>query len=456
MKRNKNALITSSNHLVATLPIEDLKPNPRNARTHPRRQIRQIKSSIKRFGFTNPILIDENNVIIAGHGRVEAAKKLGLESIPAIRLDHLTPDEIRAYVIADNKLALNAGWDEETLAIELQHLIGADIAYDVEITGFETAEIDFLIEGQAAHVEDSSDEIVPSAEISQPAVSRAGDVWQLGEHRLLCADARKASSYDLLLGGEHAELVFTDPPYNVPIERNVCGLGSVHHREFAMACGEMSRQEYEAFLNQVFRLLAKHSIDGSIHFICMDWRHMGEILAAGCDAYSNLKNLCVWAKTNAGMGSFYRSQHELVFVFKSGSAKHINNFELGQHGRHRSNVWSYAGANTLGPERLDSLAMHPTVKPVAMVADAIRDCSRRGDLVLDPFAGSGTTLIAAEKTGRCARLIEIDPHYVDVAIRRYQKVSGETAVHAETQQSFRNVESQRATPTTGREVVSHG
>ena len=265
----------------------------------------------------------------------------------------------------------------------------------------------------------------------------------LGNHRLLCGDARNQTAYDCLLEGAKAEFVFTDPPYNVVIEGHVCGLGRVHHREFAMASGEMSEAEFTAFLEGAFSLLAANTVDGSIHDICMDWRHMSEMLAAGRKVYSELKNLCVWNKTNAGMGTFYRSKHELVFVWKVGTIPHINNFELGQHGRNRSNIWDYAGVNTMRAGRLEELAMHPTVKPAALIADAIKDCSRRGGVVLDPFSGSGTILIAAERTGRKARALEIDPAYVDVAIRRWQTYTGKAAVLANSGKTFEIIEEQR-------------
>jgi DNA modification methylase len=270
-----------------------------------------------------------------------------------------------------------------------------------------------------------------------------GDVWVLGPHRLVCGDARDQAAYGVLLGGAKAEFVFTDPPYNVPIDGHVCGLGRIRHENFAMACGEMTEPEFTAFLESTFRLLAANSIDGSIHQVCMDWRHMGEMLAGGRKVYGELKNLCVWNKSNGGMGSFYRSKHELVFVWKNGSSPHINNFELGQYGRHRTNVWDYAGISTMRAGRLEELAMHPTVKPVALVADAIKDCSRRGGLVLDPFAGSGTVLIAAERTGRRARALEIDPSYVDVAVRRWQAYAGKTAVLEAAGESFEQIEEQR-------------
>jgi DNA modification methylase len=366
-------------------------------RTHSKKQVRRIANSAK-FGFCNPVLIDDDKLIIAGHGRVEAAKLLGIAAVPTCRLSHLSEADKRAYILADNKLAEKAGWDKQLLAIELQCLIDLDV--EIELTGFEMPEIDIILEDarEADGASGGPEDAVPQHS-SGPAVTQTGELWLLGHHRLLCADARDGAAYDRLLEGAKAEFVFTDPPYNVAIDGNVCGLGRIRHREFAMGCGEMSEVEFTTFLKTVFDRLAEHTIDGSIHQICMDWRHMWEMLAAGRQLYE-LKNLCVWNKTNAGIGSFYRSKHELVFVWKSGSAVQINNFELGQYGRNQTNVWDYAGVNTMRAGRLEELAKHPTVKPVALVADAIKDCSRRGGLVPDPFCGSGTILIAAERTGR--------------------------------------------------------
>ena len=418
--------------------VNELRPYAGNARTHSKKQIRQIAKSIERFGFCNPVLIDDEKQIVAGHGRVEAAKLLNMKAVPTVRLSHLSEADKRAYIIADNKLAEKAGWDREILAIELQTLV--DLNFDVEITGFETAEVDIILDEarEAAGAQSGPEDEVPQY-VADSTISRVGDLWELGQHRLLCGDARNKTAYDALLGGEKAEFVFTDPPYNVPIDGHVCGLGRIRHGDFAMACGEMSETEFTAFLESVFRLLAANSVDGSIHQICMDWRHMAEMLAAGRKIYSELKNLCIWNKSNGGMGSFYRSKHELVFVWKHGSAPHINSFELGQHGRYRSNVWDYAGMNCLKSGGLAELAMHPTVKPVALVSDAIKDCSRRNGLVLDPFAGSGTVLVAAERTGRKARALEIDPHYVDVAIKRWQAYTGKVAVLAATGANFEEV-----------------
>jgi DNA modification methylase len=418
---------------IDNLAVSSLRPYPKNARTHSRKQIRQIADSIERFGFCNPVLIDADNQIIAGHGRVKAAELLKIGEVPTVRLAHLSDDEKRAYILADNRLAEKAGWDREIVITELQHLL--DVGFDVDLTGFVAADIDLFME-DLSEGEAPEDQ---APEYQEPAVTRAGDLWILGRHVLLCADARDAASYERLMGSEKADFVFTDPPYNVKIDGHVCGLGRIRHSDFAMGCGEMSSDQFTGFLQTVFENLCRHSRDGSIHQICMDWRHMGEMLDAGEAAYSELKNLCVWNKSNAGMGTFYRSKHEFVFVWKNGNAPHTNNFELGQHGRSRSNVWDYEGVNSLRADRKEELALHPTVKPVALVADAIKDCSKRSQLVLDPFAGSGTVLIAAERTGRRARALEIDPHYVDVAIRRWQEFSGKPALLAPLETTFEDV-----------------
>ena len=430
---------------VVSMAIAGLRPFARNARTHSKKQIRQIADSMRRFGFTNPILISDDDEIIAGHGRVEAAKLLGMQSVPALRLSHLDAAQRRAYVLADNKLALNAGWDHELLAIELQALI--DLEFDIEIVGFSLAEVDLVLEeareSSPAPRDGADDDILPPIQPGS-AVTRRGDLWLLDRHRLLCGDSRNRDTFDRLLQDERVDLIFTDPPYNVPIDGHVSGLGRVRHREFAMGVGEMSREAFIAFLRQTLGHAATSCRDGAIAFVCMDWRHMGELLAAGEAVFSEFKNLCVWNKTNGGMGTFYRSKHELVFVFKVGSAPHTNSFGLGDTGRYRTNVWDYAGVNTMRPGRAEELAMHPTVKPVALVAEAIKDCSRRGEVVLDPFAGSGSTLIAAEKTGRRARLVEFDPAYCDQIMRRFEQITGKQAKLATTGQSFEAAGEERA------------
>lgn len=424
---------------IEQMPVTALKPWARNARTHSKKQIGEIAESIRAFGFTNPVLIDRENTILAGHGRVAAARLLSMRKVPCVRLENMTPAQKRAYVVADNKLALNAGWDEELLGEELAALLEIDLDFDIGVTGFSIPEIDSLIEGlNPEEAGDPAADLLPEDDGSSP-VSREGDIWQLGPHRLICGSALDPQTFHRLMGKERARMVFTDPPYNVPIGGHVSGLGKIRHREFAMASGEMTRDEFTGFLETAFRNMVDHSLDGSIHFICMDWRHMGEMMEAGEAVYSELKNLCVWAKDNGGMGAFYRSRHELVFAFKKGTAPHINSFGLGQHGRYRTNVWEYRGVNTMRAGRMEELALHPTVKPVAMIVDAIKDVSKRGEIVLDAFGGSGSTLIAAHKTGRRARLIELDPIYVDRIVKRWQAFAHDDAVLDSTGQSFGDV-----------------
>jgi DNA modification methylase len=406
-------------------PIATLKEFERNARKHSDKQINQIAAAIKQFGFTNPILVDENGTVLAGHGRLAAAKLLGLERVPTVSIAHLNQAQKQAYIIADNRLAEKAKWDREILAAEFEALAALDLEFDLEITGFETAEIDELIEQPSLDDSSPLDNIPPRP---TTLVTKAGDIWILGKHRILCGDARDPAAFARLMAGETARVLFADPPYNVPIDGHVCGLGSIKHREFAMASGEMTGEQFQSFLQQVFENAKSVSVDGAIHYMCMDWRHAEAVLAMGRILYSELKNICVWNKDNGGMGSFYRSKHELVFVFKVGTAPHINNIELGRYGRYRTNVWDYRGANSGGANRIEQLQMHPTVKPTALVIDVLKDSSRRGDIVLDPFGGSGTTLIAAEKSRRVCRLIEIDPAYIDVTIQRWQTLTGASAV----------------------------
>ncbi|MGE0035657.1 MAG: site-specific DNA-methyltransferase [Xanthobacteraceae bacterium] len=428
--------------------LSKLRPNGRNARTHSKKQIQQIANSILRFGWTCPILTDEQGNILAGHGRYKAAETLGLREVPVVMVTGLKEAEKRALALADNKIAENAGWDRDILARELGELavLLPEYSFDLDITGFAPAEIDSLMGDLVDPEEDPADD---SPAIAKQPVSRSGDLWELGHHRLLCGDATKAANYSTLMAGEQATMMFTDPPYNVRIA-SVVGRGKVRHHEFVAASGEMSRAEFTRFLKRFMQLAGQHSVGGAINFVCIDWRHTIEIGTAGEAVFGQPKNLIVWTKTNAGQGSFYRSQHELIFVFKNGEdSAHINNFELGQHGRRRSNVWSYAGANTFRKGRMEDLSAHPTVKPVAMVADAIRDCSRRGDIVLDPFMGSGTTIMAAERVGRRGYGLELDPLYVDVAIRRWQAFTRRDAVLSSTGRTFDEVEADRAAKLTG-------
>jgi DNA modification methylase len=428
---------------VESLPIGALKPEPRNPRSHSARQVKQVARSIGTFGFNVPVLIDSDSKILAGHCRVLAGEKLGLREVPVIRLEHLSEAQARAFAIADNRLSEIANWDDRLLGEVFADLASVDLDFSLEDTGFSIAEIDLRIENAAEGDDEAIDPADELPEMPERApVSQPGDLWCLGEHRILCGDALESACYTVLMQGKRARTVFTDPPYNLRIDGHVCGNGAIHHREFAMASGEMSEAQFAQFLTSVLGLLARNSASGSLHYICMDWRHLLPLLNAGQQSYRELKNICVWVKSNAGMGSFYRSQHELIVVFKNGTAAHRNNIELGRHGRNRSNIWPYPAANTFGRagEEGNLLAMHPTTKPVAMIADAILDCSARRDLVLDPFLGSGSTLIAAQRVGRTCRGMEIDPLYVDTAIRRWQRSTGSAAIHAGTGERFDEVE----------------
>ena len=424
---------TARNLRIEWLAISELKLDPRNPKQHSARQIRQIAESIKTFGCLVPVLIDRDNKILAGHGRVLALRRLGWAEVPVIRVEHLTPERARAFSVADNRLTELSTWDERLLGEILSELSAAELDFTLEVTGFSVAEIDLRIEQLSVlntTRPDPADELANCT--GESPVTRPGDLWRAGRHLVRCGDALDPASYEKLMQGLRADVVFTDPPYNVPIDGHVSGKGRVRHRDFAMASGEMTALQFTQFLTTVLRLLVRHSADGSLHYIFMDWRHLLELLTAADGVYSELKNLCAWVKDNAGMGSLYRSQHELVLVFKSGAAPHRNNVQLGQYGRNRTNVWQYPTINNFGRrgDEGNLLTLHPTVKPVALVADAIMDCSARGDIVLDPFLGSGSTLIAAERVGRVCCGIEFEPLYVDTAIRRWQRFTGDGATRA--------------------------
>lgn len=414
---------------IALVPIANLKPHSRNARKHGAAQIRAIAKSINTFGFNAPALADRDGNILAGHGRVEAAKLLGLKHIPVVFLHHLSEEEARAYMLADNKLTDRSNWDEATLAIELKELSSLALSFDIDATGFELPEIDFRIQSaEGAEVTDRADEfsVAPG-----PAASTPGDIWHLGGHRILCGTALDGTVASRLFAGDTAAAAFTDPPYNVKIQGNAAGHGKTTYREFDMAVGEMSEAEFTDFLATAMTHARSHIVLGGLVYVCMDWRHMQELLGAGHAASLNLINLCVWVKPNGRLGSFYKSRHELVFVFKNGSDPHLNNIQLGRFGRNRTNVWNYSTTNPFGRKNPpEDVGSHPTVKPLLLVSDAILDCTRRNDIIFDPFLGSGTTLLAAERTGRRCFGIELDPLYVDTAIERWQRMTKLKALNA--------------------------
>jgi DNA modification methylase len=415
-------------------PIGDLKPFPSNPRHHPEAQVARLMRNIERV-WTNPILTDESATILAGHARLEAAKRLGMAEVPTLMIAGLSEAEKRALVIADNRLPEQAVWDFDLLREHFKELL-IDLDFNVELTGFSTGEIDLLLDGKPAPAATDRADDLSGLDSQGPAVSQLGDSWELGRHRLVCGDALQRTSYEVLLERDLAQMIVTDPPYNVPITGHAMGRGKVRHREFKMASGEMSEAAFTGFLDTFIRQSITFSENGSIHFVFIDWRHLPELLSAARPLYAEWKNVLVWNKTNAGQGSFYRSKHELIGVFKNGTATHINNFGLGGQGRYRANVLDYPGVNCLHPARRGDLDLHPTVKPVGLIADLIRDCSRRNGIVLDPFGGSGTTILAAERAGRVARVIELDPLYVDVAIRRWEHITGIPARHAESGLTF--------------------
>jgi len=426
--------MTNENLVVEYLSVHDIKPYKTNPRTHADKQVHQIANSITEFRFNNPLLVDENNEIIAGHARLMAAQRLKMERVPVIRLSHLTPQQKRLYRIADNRLTEKGQWDVDLLKFEFGELEALNLDIDLTITGFEMGELDVMLAQSTADEELNKAPFIAPGEI----VSKPGDIWLLGKHRIICGDSLKRETFEALMGDKRADVVFEDSPYNMRINGEVCGKGSAKHAEFAFASGEMSSEEFQNFLKTNFSLAAEFSKDGSIHFQCMSWRSVKEIMLAAEGVYTELKNVCVWCKSNAGMGSLYRSQHELIFVFKNGTAPHINNVELGKNGRYRTNVWFYRGLNSFGSDR-ELLNMHPTVKPVEMIVEALLDVSNRGGIVLDGFAGSGSTLIAAEKTKRICYGIELEPLYIDTTIRRFETLTGKDAVHAASGKTYKEV-----------------
>lgn len=424
---------------IEYIDLGNINPYKGNPKLHDEKQIQQIVKSIDRFGFNNPILIDEKSEVIAGHGRLLAANMLKLKKVPVVRLIHLSEPEKRAYRIADNKLSENGQWNADLLKLEFSEIeklaLNLENELNLDITGFDFKEIDVLLAedktSEKANAKLNSVPYVPKNEI----VSRQGDIWLLGTHKIICGDSLNKETFDRLLDGKLANMVFIDPPYNVKIQGHVCGAGQIKHKEFAFASGEMDEVEFTSFLKKAIENISKYSVESSVHYICLDWRHIYELLSASRDIYSKMLNMVVWSKKNGGMGSFYRSQHELIFVFQNGKGSHVNNIELGKHGRYRTNVWQYAGVNSFGKEQ-DNLKMHPTVKPVELVRDAILDASKRGNIILDAFLGSGTTLIAAEKAGRVCYGVEYEPLYIDTIIRRYYELTGNWAIHQNSQKSY--------------------
>lgn len=438
--------ITQNSIETQCFPIDQIKPYPGHARIHNKRQINKLKRLIRHFGQVVPVVIDRHHVLVDGHAVWMAMRELGSGEIAAVVVANRRDPEIKALRLALNRIPEDAAWDDDRLRKELETFV--NLSFDLELTGFDAVEIDRLLDVDLPKLNLAEDEQIPAPQ--RPAVTTVGEIWTCGRHRVGCGDARDQGFIEKINGGLRASMCFIDPPYNLRIDGFVSGKGRVRHREFVQGIGELSAEQFTAFLVDSLTVLQRSSTDSAFIYACMDWRHVFDLLAAGRRCGLELFNLCVWAKTNAGMGSLYRSQHELISVFKNGASTHVNNVELGRHGRNRSNLWSYRGLNSFGAERDELLASHPTVKPVLMIADAIRDVTGRGDLVLDTFLGSGSTLMAAEETGRVCFGVDLDPLYIDVAVRRWQGVTKRDALLAGTKTTFDEVAAARSATKRGR------
>lgn len=406
--------------------VENLKPNPKAPKQHPKAQIEDLKMSITEYGMVLPLLVDENMKIISGHAVFIAAQELGFTEVPIVKAKHLTKAQKCALTIALNKISEKSIWNVPLLRESYDLLIEEN--FDIRKTGFETGELEFLILNEASDEEnesDPADDLPDENEILRKV--NAGDLYGLGANRLLCGDSLKQESYDVLLGEDRAQMILSDFPFNVPINHHVCGNGKIKHREFKMASGEMSPEEFIEFLKIAMGHLIKYSIDNSLHYIFADWRHVLEFSIAG-KLYPKFKNICIWNKLVGGQGSGYRSQYEMVFLYQNGKGKYINNIQLGKFGNYRTNVWDFKGVHVSNPENKDDLRFHPTCKPVKMLRSAILDATNPNDIVLDNFSGSGSTILACEDTHRKCYAIEIDELYCDTAIFRWEQLTGKKAV----------------------------
>jgi DNA modification methylase len=419
--------------------LSSLEPAERQTRVASTEQIERVVKSIKRFGFVGAILV-RGNRIADGHVRAAACGKVGLEDIPCIDVNYLSEEEARLLSLSMNKISETGEWDLGELKLEMAELIALDM--DLSVTGFSAQEQDIiLLDGDSAESDEAEIPDVPE----QP-VSQLGDTFRAGDHRIHCGDARVKESYIAALTGRSACAIITDPPFNVKIANNVSGLGKHKHTEFVMASGEMSEAEFAEFLLSFLEVSADHLIEGGAVFTFIDWRSVERMIAAGKAAGLSLINLAVWDKGSGGMGAFLRSAHELIPIFCKGKSLAINNVHLGKHGRDRSNVFRYPGANKPGTSAAEALALHATPKNVDLIVDMILDVTHRGDVVLDPFLGSGTTIIAAQKTGRIACAIELDPKFVDVAIMRWEQLTGEEVIHEQTGMTFAELREARCAP----------
>lgn len=429
---------------IVWLRVDEIDEAPRRIRKPVQTQIVAVRRSIERYGNRIPILVQAKSAggrheVIDGHTRLAAARLIGAREVPCLVVGDLPEAEIRRLALSLNRLQERGAWDRTELRLEIGDLIALDDDY--ELPGFDVAEIEALL------LDDEGADSDPADDLSglggdEGVVTRESDLWHLGTHRILCGSARDAGSYDRALTGATVDAIWTDPPYNVKINGHV-RLQGQGFAEFREASGEMTRDEFIAFLSETLGRAAAHLKPGGVLFVCMDWRHLSELDAALAALGLTLLNICVWVKPHPGQGSLYRSQHEFVVVARKPGARHRNNVQLGVHGRSRSNVWTYAGATGGRADGDDDFAAHPTVKPIRLIRDALLDVTIPGELVLDPFAGAGSTILAAERARRCCVATEIEPAYVDVAVRRWQAMTGEEAIHARTGQSFAAVAASR-------------
>lgn len=417
----------SSNNLQM-IDIALIIASNKSLRKHYRKQLQKIINAIKKFGFTNPLLVDKQLRLLAGELRLLAAKELGMKQIPVIILEDLTEEEAEAIRILDNRIAEDSEWNYANLQEAIENLGKFDISF--EDLGFETVDYDKIFlnpDLEESEVKNSEQENADWLDANIPPKANLWDLWRLGDHFILCGNSLLQKAFETLMQGELAQIVITDPPYNCKVNGHVCGSGKIKHDEFAMASGEMTEAEFAEFISGFMQHLVQFSSNGSLHYIFMDWRNINILLTQGKKYYTELKDIAIWNKLSAGMGSLYRSQHEMIPIFKNGKAKHQNHIQLGKYGRYRTNVWDYPGVRATNPESLELLKFHPTPKNVGMLHSILLDTSSKNDIVLDCFGGSGSTLLAAERSKRRARLIEIDPRYVDVCIYRWEKETGKTA-----------------------------
>ncbi|AGH97679.1 DNA modification methylase [Micavibrio aeruginosavorus] len=441
MRTRNNIATILKDYAVQQWPIDELNVSSKNPRKITEKQKDKASSLVHATGFMMPIVVDQKKQVVIGHEWLEAAKILGLDDVPVIHLSDLSEADARALRIGYPKIIDLGEWDVTILAEEFEIMLNDKI--DLSTTGFDLPEIDIILSEGRSENNDKDNEIVEIAP-SQEAVSKLGDLWLLGKHRILCGSATDPESYKILMGDQVAQAIISDPPYNVPNQGHTGGRGTVKHREFPQAHGEMTEGQFIEFLSQYLTSSTHHLCEGGLVYSFMDWRHEYEMLSASRSADLQKINLVIWNKNNGGMGSLYRSKHELVYVLKKGKAKHINNVELGKNGRYRTNVWDYAGVNSFKKDRMKELSTHPTVKPVEMIADAILDCTHLNQIVLDPFSGSGTIFIACEKTNRIGYGMDLDPLYVDAAIRRWEAHTGQNAIHATSKKAFSACQSIRS------------